>query len=173
MIKRITAIALTLALVLTLGGCGIREKIEEQIAEKVGETLTEGALNGAMDGEGKVDIEDGKVTIQGENGETAVIGGTEWPTGQAADLLPKFDKGTITSVLNAEDTCMIFLEAVESGDYDSYRSAAEGAGFSQNTFEGNDETSKFYTATKDENTTLGLSYNIESKEMTISVSVSE
>ncbi|WP_092637214.1 DUF6591 domain-containing protein [Acetanaerobacterium elongatum] len=161
--KRIVAIVLVTLLLLSLAGCGIKEKIEQ----KVGEAITEGVINGAAGGDGKVDINGSQVTITGSDGATAVIGGTEWPSNQAGKILPKFGKGKIESVINSDESCWIQIEEVEAGDYDSYRKDLEAAGFTQNTFESADETSKMYTASKDEKTSVSITYSITDKTMIV------
>ena len=167
--KRILAIILVALLLLSLAGCGIKEKIEQ----KVGEAITEGLINGAAGGDGKVDINGSQVTITGSDGTTAVIGGegTSWPSDKAGAIIPKFSKGKIATVMNSDESCWIQLEEVEAGDYDSYRKDLEAAGFTQNSFESNDETSKMYSASKDEKTTASITYTTTDKTMIIISSI--
>jgi multiple sugar transport system substrate-binding protein len=109
MSKKVIAFLLVVIMIAAVGGCGIREKVNEEITEKV----TEGVINKALDGEGTVDIEGGKVSIKGEDGEEFSFGDTEWPDDGAATFIPKFTKGKITSVINSNTVCGIIIEEVE------------------------------------------------------------
>lgn len=98
------------ASVLPLAGCGVKEKV----AKAAGEKIVEKALGD------KVDIDGDEVTIKGDNGEEATIGGGQWPDSELTRKLPEFKKGNIVSSLKTEDTVTITMEKVKAEDLSSY-----------------------------------------------------
>jgi hypothetical protein len=169
MSKKIVALLLVVFMIAVVGGCGVRDKVTEEITEKV----TEGVINKALDGEGSVDIEGGKVTIKGEDGGEYSFGDTEWPKDGAAQLLPKFDKGKISSVLNSDTVCVIMVEEVEKSDFEAYVDEVKGLGFTNEAFEFTSDTTGTYMAKKDEKTTASVQYDLENKFLTIGLEISE
>lgn len=112
------------AAILSLGGCGIKEKAEDAIGEKIAEK----ALGD------KVDIKGDTVTVKGENGETATFGGGQWPDTELAKKVPKFTKGTIVTSATEDDSMMVFMEKVEAGDFETYLEEIKKA-YSQDAYE--------------------------------------
>jgi len=117
------------ASILALGGCGIKEKAAKAVSEKIVEK--------ALDD--KVDINGDTVTVKGDNGEEATIGGGKWPDSELARKIPEFKKGNIISTMKAEDNVTISMEKVKAEDVrpyleeikkaypeDSYESEADG-----------------------------------------------
>lgn len=134
-------ILLCLVLLLSVGGCGIKEKVTEGISEKV----TEGILEQVTGGDVDFDLDGEEITIKGEDGEFT-FGSTEWPEGKAADLIPRFEKGTITSVITSEGGCWISIEEVNEDDFIQYVDAVKAAGFTENPTEFLDADDSIYCA---------------------------
>ncbi len=169
MYKKTIAILLVVIMIAAVGGCGVRDQVSEKITEKV----TEGVINKAIDGEGSVDIDGGKVSIKGEDGEEFSFGDTEWPEDGVAKLIPKFTKGKITSVMNSNEVCGIIIEEVEKSDFDQYLEEVKDQGFTTDPIEFTSDTTASYVAQKDEKTRISLQYDLENKIMSIGVEVSE
>lgn len=169
MSKKIISLLLVVFMIAVVGGCGVKDKVNEKITEKV----TEGVINKALDGEGTVDIDGGKVTIKGEQGEEFSFGDTEWPEKGAAQLLPKFTKGKISSVMNSDTVCGIIIEEVEKSDFEQYVEAVKAQGYTTEPLEFTTDTSSAYSALKDENTRVSVQYDLEGKMMTIGLEISE
>ena len=93
--KRIIAILMALAMLLALAGCNIRKKIGEKLVE---EMLEQG-------GDAEVYIDGDTMTIEGEDGSTTTIGGTEWPDSGLAKKIPELKKGTVSYVMQSEESC--------------------------------------------------------------------
>jgi hypothetical protein len=169
MSKKVIAFLLVVIMIAAVGGCGIREKVNEEITEKV----TEGVINKALDGEGTVDIEGGKVSIKGEDGEEFSFGDTEWPEDGAATFIPKFTKGKISSVMNSNTVCGIIIEEVEKSDFEQYVEKVKDEGFTDEPFEYSSDTVSSYAARKGEKTTVSIQYDIENGMLSIGVEISE
>lgn len=169
MSKKTIAILLVVFMIALVGGCGVKEQVSDKITEKV----TEGVINKALDGEGTVDIDGGKVSIKGEDGEEFSFGDTEWPKDGVAELIPKFTKGKISSVMSSNEICGIIIEEVEKSDFDQYAEEIKAQGFTNEPLEFTSNTASTYSALKDENTRISLQYQLEGKIMSISLEVSE
>jgi len=169
MSKKIIAFLLVVIMIAAVGGCGVKEQVNEKITEKV----TEGVINKALDGEGTIDIDGGKVSIKGEDGEEFSFGDTEWPEDGAATLIPKFTEGKISSVMNSNTVCGIIIEEVEKSDFEQYVEKVKGEGFTDEPFEFTSDTVSSYAAQKDEKTTISLQYDRENEILTIGVEISE
>ena len=170
MYKKVVVVFLGVVILFALAGCGVREKI----ADKVTENITEGIIEKMAGDDVDVNLDDGTVTIEGEEGEEWSLGGGEWPEGQAADLIPEFTKGTITSVMNSSEGCWISIEEVEEQDYLQYVEDLKNAGFDQNTTEYSDEASVLYGASLDENNNTSVLVSLsDDGVLVIQVVVSE
>lgn len=108
--KKIINIMIGLVLIAALTGCGTKQKLENKITEKILETATGG----------DIDIDDGEVTIKGEEGQSVTFGSTEWPSSETAKKLPEFKKGKISSVMSTEKYVMVAVEEVEQKDFMDY-----------------------------------------------------
>lgn len=75
--------------------------------------------------------------------------------------------------MNSETYCMVIIEGVTEGDYDSYRKDVEAAGFIQSTFESADETSKMYSGSKDDKNNITICYSATDKSITVTSAISE
>ncbi len=168
-IKKIIAIFLVIVMLLSLGACGIRKKIDEKISEKI----TEGVVNKITGGDAKIDIDSGKVTIKGNNGQEVTFGSNEWPKGKAADLLPKPKEGKISSVINSDNACVITLEEVKEKAVKEYIRELKDKGFDKDVYEYADELGVSYYGKSDENTHGQVLYTIEDKTLIISIQINE
>jgi uncharacterized lipoprotein YehR (DUF1307 family) len=124
-LKKVVVILLCLVLLLFVAGCGIREKVTKGISEKV----TEGILEQVTGGD--INIDGDEITFGGEDG-SVTFGSTEWPKGEAADLVPPFEKGTIITSVTTEKGFTVMLEGVEENDFWQYVDAVKAAGFTEN-----------------------------------------
>lgn len=157
--KKIMLILTALLVVTALAGCGASEKVQEKAAEK--------AIEDAIGGKANVDIDGDKYTFEDNDGNKIEVGSNEWPTGEAADVIPKLDKGTITSVVNTAGNCVIDIDEVEKSDFDEYLQAIKDAGFTKNAAELKDANGLMYQATTDNGKTMLVSYSFESKHLQI------
>lgn len=114
--KKLAVLLLVILLACSLlPGCGVKEKIEQKVGEKIVEKVVEKAVG---DENTKVDIDGGKITVKGKDGESFTIGGTEWPD---IDYIPEFKKGQIISATNdGQGNAMIILEEVDRKSYEDY-----------------------------------------------------
>ncbi len=108
--KRFLVLFLTSFLVLSLAGCGIKQKMEEKAAEQFLESV----------GGGDVDLDDDTLTIKGEDGQEVTFGSTEWPTSELSKALPAFTAGTIDGVVDSEEYLMVTIQEVAKADFESY-----------------------------------------------------
>lgn len=165
--KRIIILLLAAVMLLVLSACGIKKKINEKISEKI----TEGVLNKLAGDDAKVDLEEGGLTIKGEDGKEVTFGSSKWPKGKAADLIPEFKKGKIISVMNSDDACGIMLEEVEEEDFADYLEKIKGKGFTNDTYEASNDTVYNYGASLDDKASVFLHYGFEDKTFSITVEV--
>ncbi len=168
MLKKLLALLVAVLMTAALSGCFIRE----QINKKIGEAVTEGIVNQFASG-ADIDIDGEEIVIQGEDGEEVTFGGTDWPQGDAADLLPALNTGTISSVMNSGDYCMIIVTDVSESDYNDYVQAIQDTGFSQEPFTMDSEDGLYFGASYNETTSAAITYSGDPGEMTIVVSISE
>ncbi|MEG0895592.1 MAG: hypothetical protein RSE93_07725 [Oscillospiraceae bacterium] len=162
--KKMLTILLTMAMALTLVACGSSEKTQEEIIEKIIE----------KSGEGKVDVEiDGdKYTYEDADGNKIEIGSTEWPTGKLAELVPKFDKATISSVITYQDGFMVQLLEVDKEDYEDYLQKVQDAGFTKDSTNIDTGTEgSMYQASLEDGTNISLIYVATEKSLQIVVAV--
>jgi predicted small lipoprotein YifL len=126
MIKRIIAILIAVILLFSLVGCGARKKVDQKIQEKVMEKTVDKITGDNVD----IDTDKDKITIKGKDGnEEFTFGDSKWPEGKAADLIPKFKKGNIVSVMNADSACVIMIENVQENDFKQYMEEVKKAIF--------------------------------------------
>ncbi|HOL17292.1 MAG TPA: hypothetical protein PLY40_03280 [Bacillota bacterium] len=167
--KMMVVILLCLALLLPVGGCGLRKKVSEEISEKITEGILEQVAGENVD----IDLEGESITIEGEEGEFT-IGGSEWPKGKAADLIPRFDKGTITATMSTDEGCWITIEEVEEDDFNGYVEALKGAGFTENSQESSfGDQQRMYSAQAAGKGAVSVVYMLENKLMQINFEVAE
>ena len=169
MSKKIIVAFLMVFMVVAVVGCGAQEKMEDKIAESV----TEGIINKALDGEGKVDLDGDEFTIKGDDGQEYSFGETEWPADGAAKQIPQLKKGVVVSSMNSETFCMLVLEEIEKDDFNRYFEEVKSQGFTNDSFEMNNDLSFSYSAYNDENTMISLMYDAEAKSVTINCEISE
>lgn len=166
MLKKVTALLLSLVMVLSLCSCGIKEKV----GEKIGEQVVESALEKATGEELELDMDEEGATIKGSDGEFS-FGNTDWPEGGAIEVIPAFKKGTITSAVNSETVSLITVEEVEENDFKEYVEELKFKGFINNVTQHSGELGLGYYANSDENTKASVVYYPEEKIMNISVEI--
>jgi hypothetical protein len=169
MFKKAVIILLVVFMVVAVGGCGAKERMEEKVAESV----VEGLINKAVDGEGKVDLDGDKVIIKGKDGEEFSFGAAEWPESGAAKQIPQLSQGTVVSAMNSDQFCVIILEKVESEDFAQYLEEIKAQGFTNDSYEFTSDSIYSYNASKDENTKISLTYDSESKGVTVNYEISQ
>ncbi|MDF2537253.1 MAG: hypothetical protein K0S76_274 [Herbinix sp.] len=118
------------------------------------------------------DDDNGEFTITGEDGEVMTISeNNEWPTGLAADLIPKFDGGVVTYCMNLNTGCLLTVEEVEPEEYKNYLEEVKKAGFNKEAFETNSDEMLMYVAYLDEKCYIGMYYYLDEKGMQITISL--
>lgn len=167
MSRKVLVILITILMMFSLSACGVRESLNEKIVEKVSETVVEKATDGAVN----MDIKDGQISLKGQDGEEITFGDTKWPEDKAGAQLPKFNKGQVISVVNAEAACVIILEKVEKQDFLAYIDEIKDAGFVNNVVEFTSDTGQVYSAIKDEGEVISLLYDSESKAFHITYEI--
>ena len=145
-------------MVLSLTGCGTKQKLEEKVAEKVIEDASGG----------KVDIDGDTIKMQGKDGEDITIGGTKWPNSDLVKNIPKFEDGTIISVMETKDTSIINLDQVKKEDFVKYLEEIK-----------KDYTEEAYEVTSEGNVTYGannvdgISVQIFYMDKTVNITVTQ
>ena len=114
MYKRIIAALLAVFMLGALTSCNIQKKI------------TDGILKGIFGKDIKVD--DDGITIIDEEGKVT-IGGGKWPTGLAADHLPKFSHGEIITAINTDEGLAVAAANVKEEHYREYVQQVKQKGF--------------------------------------------
>ena len=163
MLKKIVVLLLTLGLVMSVSACGLGEKAAEKAVEK--------AISGSTGGNVDVNSKDGSVTVKDDKGNTASFGGTDWPTSDAAKLIPKFTAGEITYVMDSDTYSWITLAEVKKKDYDAYVVKVQNAGFTVDQYTMSSDSYYMYTASDSKQNAISVSYDEESGELTITMSV--
>ncbi len=166
--KRVLVVVAALLLLLPLTGCGI---IKKKVAEKITDKISEGIMEKVIGEDVDVDIEDGKITVTGDDGAKWTTGGVEWPEEGAASRIPRFDGGRLETSMNAEDNCWLHLEDVEEDDYRQYVEVLKDAGFVLQAGEYTDADSLGYNAGKDGELLVMTSYDRNNGELGIQVIV--
>lgn len=144
-------------LLLSLGGCGIKEKAEKAVAEKI----VEEALGD------NVDIKGDTMTVKGENGTVATFGGGQWPDTELAREVPRFTKGNIVTSVTEDDSMMVLMEKVEAGDFEAYLEEIKKA-YSKDAFESRTDGVIIYGGSDGE-VTVAVNYVSEDGAMGITV----
>ena len=166
-LKNIIVILLGVVMLFSLGACGAKQKLNEKVAEKI----TEGIINKATGGDAQLDIDEGKLTIKGGDGEEYSIGESEWPKGRAADFIPEFKKGKIISVMNSDEASVVMLEEVEKRDYQQYIEELKDAGFKNDVAEVSSGEDMGFYAISDDEAAVAVSYTSSDQMMNITVQV--
>jgi len=161
-VKKLSIFFLILILVLSLAGCGVKEKIENKVGEKIAEKVLESASG---DKNTKVDISDGKVTIKDkESGTEATFGGTEWPK---EIPIPVFKGGKVSSVVHdGKESSMIMLEEVEKKDFENYCQEIK-KDFTEDVFEMTSGEALSFAAENSKGFVVQLTYDSSAKVLTI------
>lgn len=149
-----------LVIVLSLTGCGIKDKIEQ----KAGEALTEKILEETSGGD--VDIDGDEVTIKGEDGEEWTMGSTEWPTSELSESIPEFKEGKVTSVINSDGVLWITVETVKTEGATAYFDEVKEL-FAQETAEMNSDDMISFSGKNDEGFSVSLIYSEELLTITV------
>lgn len=165
--KKFIVILLSVVMLLSLGACGAKKKLNEKVAEKI----TEGVIEKATGGEAQLDIDKDRLTIKGKDGEEYSFGENEWPKGKKADLIPEFKKGKIVSVMNSDDTSVIILEEVEENDFKEYIEKLRDLGFTNNVIEVSSGEDMGFYANSNEETVVSVTYNAGNRILNISIQV--
>lgn len=172
---RLGAAGLALVLLTGVSGCG-------KAAEKIGQKATEKAIESGADGNADVDISDGEMNIETEDGSFSVGSGEipdSWPEDvplpDGLEVLSAMDMGSDgESMINVSGTTDMTPDEVtafyESGldgwsESDSFSSRAEEGGMSSVSYEQDGRTvGVTILDDPDEATTLSLSYTVEAAE---------
>jgi Sec-independent protein translocase protein TatA len=125
--------------------------------------------------EGEVNFDgDGDYTFEGEDGEVMNVSeDNEWPVGMAADLLPKFGKGTIIYSMNLSTGCMVSITGIELNDYKDYIGLVKAEGYTGSASESSSEDASAYTAYKDEDKYIYVLYSAPDGGISITLSIED
>lgn len=152
--KKLSIGLLALLLVLSLAGCGAKEKAAEKILQGAGVDA---------------DINGDKVVIKGEDGQELTIGAGEWPTSDLAKSIPKFKGGKIVSVMEANDSLFIMIEEISDQDFTAYMEEVKET-FTEEAFKMDTGTGMMYSAANSEGLSVMLTYE---KDAGFSIAVSK
>ena len=149
---------LILLMVLSMVGCGAKEKAAEKAAEKI--------LQGAgVD----ADIDGDKVVIKGEDGQELTIGAGEWPSSDLAKSIPEFKGGKIVSVMEANDSLFIMIEEISDKDFTAYLEETKKS-FTVETYEMSTDSGMMYAAENGDGLGVTLIYE---KDAGFSITVAQ
>lgn len=165
--KRFIVMVLAGAMLLTLlSGCGIKQKLEEKAGEEIGEKLLEKIAGDEVD----IELNDDGFAIEGTDGAKVNFGGGDWPDSDLAKLIPKYDSGEITSVMDSEDFIQIVINESDTAYFNNYLAKIK-ENFKNDTFESESEDSMSYTATDDSGNTVVVFF--QNNECVISLQAGE
>lgn len=179
---KILILMITLMMIFLMAGCNLEEKIGESITkgfiEKIGEDEDmdiefdeDGITFGSEEGE--VTFGEDGYLFEGNDGEVVSIGGNnEWPTGMAADYLPKLEAGVIDSTVNSDTGCMLMISDISEEEYKSYKEKVIDAGYTTDPYELTGEDGEYYGAYQD-NLSIYLYYYYSDKALSITLSIEE
>lgn len=184
MLRKTKIVIYIVTAMILMSGCHMKEKI--------GENITEEVLDSAAGDEADIDIEDGEFTVtdeeggeltvtdeegmvfEGSDGSVVYSGGDyEWPDGQAADYLPKFDGGKITYILNSAQVCIITVEETKLEDFDNYVSVVKENGYEKDISESSFDDLQMFSANAEDGIQISISFADGNGILSISVDVSE
>ncbi|HWQ58862.1 MAG TPA: DUF6591 domain-containing protein [Clostridia bacterium] len=157
--KKILAILIVLMLLVSFAGC-------KKIGEKIGEKITENILENASGSD--IDIDGDTMTVQGTDGSSTTIGGTEWPDSDLAKKIPELKKGTVSYVMESTDYLYVTVDSVEEQDAKDYIEEVK-ASFTVDPYEMTYDGGFSYTAKDDSGLNISVSYT----EGTVLIMVSQ
>ncbi|MDD2497872.1 MAG: hypothetical protein PHY90_07070 [Desulfitobacteriaceae bacterium] len=160
--KKILICFLMLLLMMSLAGCGSKEKLEEKAGEALAEKVLEDAGVDA-------DIDGDKVVIKGEEGQELTIGEGEWPSSDLAKSIPEFKGGKVASVMEADDSLFIMMEEISEEDFTAYLDEIKKI-FTEETYEMSTGTGMMYSAGNGKGIGVMLTYE---KGAGLSITVSQ
>lgn len=179
MLRKVGIITLVVAVTVLMAGCNLNKKIGDSITENIMEKAIGDDVEVEVDGEdisyttdeGTVDFdEDEGLTIEGEDGTVMSAGSVyEWPTGQAADYLPKLDRGKIFYILNSDNSCSLMVEETVEEDYKSYVESIIDDGYSIDKVESSADDMLLYSAKSENGITVCVIFVESEGTMQISV----
>lgn len=152
--KKILIVGLAFILIISMAGCGVKEKIEQKAGEAIAEKIIEGA------GGGDVDIDGDKVVVKGEDGSTATFGGSEWPDSELGNSIPEFKDGTVVGAIEMNESLYLTLEQVSEKDFLDYFEEIKET-FNQDVFDMRSEGNVTYGAANGEGLSITLIYGAD------------
>lgn len=168
--KKIIVLVITLTLFVTFTACGATQKVEDKAQEKAVESVIKNVTGGDAD----VDIEGDKYSVNYGDGNKVEVGANEWPTGESVEKLPKLDKGKIESSVTLGKSCIISIVDLDKSDFEEYFQKVKDAGFTEDAFDiCSDEKLVQYQAGSKDGKFITISYEVETKALTIMVSSEE
>lgn len=178
---KIIVFMISLMMVFLMAGCNLGKKIErsitEGVLEKIGEEenldidFDEDGFTYSTD-EGEVTFGEDGYVYEGNDGEIVAVGSKEWPTGMAADLIPKLEAGVVDTTMNSDKNCLVILSDISQEEYMSYKEKVIDAGYTKDSYELKGGDGEYYGAYKD-NASIYLYYYYVDKALSISIGVEE
>jgi len=151
-----------LAVILPLGGCGIKKKAEQAISEKI----VEKALGD------EVDIKGDTVTVKGEDGEEITVGGGKWPDTDLAKKIPEFKNGKIATSAFQDNNIMVIMDEVKADDFEAYLKEIKKT-YTQDVYESRTDEMIIFGGNDGNQITVALNFMVKDGTMGISVQKDE
>lgn len=174
--KKLLCLSLVATMVLVLSGCALTDKLTQKAGEKIGEKIVEQATNS------EVDVEEGKITINTNEGTTEWGENVDLPKSFPEDI-PVYEDAQVTSTSSSQTDNSYYVTMLSTDDFDNignfYGTELEDGGWTidnESTYSAEGGKSTSYIASKDNrDLTVGLYESTDGaqKKVTIAISSTE
>ncbi|MHB1155097.1 MAG: DUF6591 domain-containing protein [Eubacteriales bacterium] len=152
--KKQILLLIILITALSVSGCNF---ITEKVTNKIAGELLEKAVGEDVD----IDLDNEKIVIKDEDGNEMIMGGNEWPVGEAAQTIPQFKEGKIDYVTDYVTSAMITITDVKKSEYTDYIEKLKSEGFTENSYSAEVDGTNTYFAYKGETNYVSVNYDGE------------
>lgn len=165
--KKLSIILISFLIITTLSGAVmLRKKLKKTLRKKI--------IDDAIGDNAEVNIDGEKYSVKYSDGNTLEVASNEWPSGEVADIIPKFNKGTMTAAITVEGICSINIDNVEEKDFMDCFQKVKDACFAENPMNlGSNQTTTIYQAGASGEKYIIISYEAEVKHLNIMGSINE
>ena len=101
------------------------------------------------------------------------MGGTEWPSGDAAKLIPECKSGNVVYVLEMTGTVNITMEDITEDEYNTYVQQVKNAGFTEEVTTMSSDEFILFSASDKNGANLAVYFYTEDSSMAVTVMVAE